>query len=104
MNGSVSKLPGVVEQQVEIQCKYEGYIKRQFEQVEKFRRLENQRLPEDFDYDEVQGLSREIRTRLKEVQPVSLGQESRIAGITPAAISILAVWLKKKKQGSRVAE
>jgi tRNA uridine 5-carboxymethylaminomethyl modification enzyme len=104
MNGSVSNLPGVVEQQVEIQCKYEGYIKRQFEQVEKFKRLENQRLPEDFDYDEVQGLSRELRTRLKEVQPVSLGQASRIAGITPAAISILAIWLKKKKQGSRVAE
>jgi tRNA uridine 5-carboxymethylaminomethyl modification enzyme len=100
MNGHAANLPRTVEQQVEVQCKYEGYIKRQFEQVEKFKRLENQKIPEDFDYDEVQGLSRELQSRLKEVRPLSLGQASRIAGITPAAISILAIWLKKR---SRVA-
>jgi len=98
MNGHTPTLPEAVEQQVEVQCKYEGYIKRQFEQVEKFKRLEKQRIPEDFNYDEVQGLSRELQSRLQEVRPVSLGQASRIAGITPAAISILAVWLKKKKK------
>jgi tRNA uridine 5-carboxymethylaminomethyl modification enzyme len=96
MNGHCPDLPPEVEQQVEVQCKYEGYIKRQCEQVDKFKRLENQRIPEDFNYDEVQGLSRELQSRLKEVRPMSLGQASRIAGITPAAISILAVWLKKK--------
>jgi tRNA uridine 5-carboxymethylaminomethyl modification enzyme len=96
VNGHTSNLPRAVEQQVEVQCKYEGYIKRQFEQVEKFKRLENQRIPEDFEYNEVQGLSRELQCRLKEVRPMSLGQASRIEGITPAALSILAVWLKKK--------
>ncbi len=103
MNGHRTDLPGVVEQQVEIQCKYEGYIKRQFEQVEKFKRLENKRIPEDFNYDEVQGLSRELQGRLKEVRPLSLGQASRIAGVTPAAISILAVWLEKNKKKGKLS-
>ncbi len=103
MNGHRTDLPGVVEQQVEIQCKYEGYIKRQFEQVEKFKRLENKRIPEDFNYDEVQGLSRELQGRLKEVRPLSLGQASRIAGVTPAAISILAIWLEKKKKKGKLS-
>lgn len=98
MHGYAANLPKAVEQQVEVQCKYDGYIKRQFEQVEKFKRLEKKRIPEDFNYDEVQGLSRELQTRLKEVRPLSLGQASRIAGITPAAISILAVWLEKKRK------
>ena len=77
--------------------KYEGYIKRQAEQVAKFKRLEKQHIPENFDYTEVQGLSRELQSHLQEVRPISLGQASRIAGMTPAAISILAVWLKKKR-------
>ena len=98
MNGHERNLPRTVEQQVEVQCKYEGYIQRQCEQVEKFKRLEQKRIPEDFDYREVQGLSRELQGRLQEVRPVSLGQASRIAGITPAAISILAIWLEKKKR------
>ncbi len=98
MNGHTATLPRAVEQQVEVQCKYEGYIKRQVEQVEKFKRLENQRIPEDFNYGEVKGLSRELQDRLEEVRPISLGQASRIAGITPAAISILTVWMKKKNR------
>lgn len=93
-----AELPKAVEQQVEVQIKYEGYIKRQAEQVEKFRKLEQKKIPEDFDYSEVQGLSRELQGRLKEVRPVSLGQASRIDGITPAALSILAVWLEKKRR------
>ena len=99
MNGHPLNLPKSVEQQVEIQCKYEGYIKRQVEQVEKFKRLEKRRIPENFNYTEVQGLSRELQSRLSEVRPLSLGQASRIAGMTPAAISILAVWLEKKRRG-----
>ena len=98
MDEQAPNLPRAVEQQVEVQSKYEGYIQRQFEQVAKFKRLENQRIPEDFNYDEVQGLSNELRDRLNKVRPVSLGQASRIEGITPAAISILAIWLKKKNK------
>ena len=97
LNGAMPDLPRAVEQQVEVQVKYEGYIKRQGEQVEKFRKLEQKRIPEHFNYDEVQGLSKELQGRLKEVRPASLGQASRIDGITPAALSILAVWLEKKK-------
>jgi tRNA uridine 5-carboxymethylaminomethyl modification enzyme len=93
-----------VARQVEVQMKYEGYIKRQFEEVQKFKKFEHQRIPDDFNYDEVQGLSRELRTRLDEVRPRSLGQASRIAGITPAAISILAIWLKKWKSGQMASE
>lgn len=100
MNGHKPDLPRVVGKQVEVQCKYEGYIKRQIEQVEKFKKLEQKCIPEDFDYEEVQGLSRELQERLKEVRPLSLGQASRIAGITPAAISILAIWLEKGKRKS----
>ena len=91
-------LPRAVAQQVEIQAKYAGYIQRQCEQVAKFERLEHQRIPEEFDYNEMPGLSNELRERLDEVRPASLGQASRIEGITPAAISILAVWLKKKNR------
>lgn len=97
MDGYTRELPRAVEQQVEVQCKYEGYITRQFEQVEKFKRLEKKRIPENFIYEEVQGLSRELQARLKEVRPVSLGQAFRIAGMTPAAMSILAIWLEKKR-------
>ncbi|GAK60338.1 tRNA uridine 5-carboxymethylaminomethyl modification enzyme MnmG [Candidatus Vecturithrix granuli] len=97
LNIAMPDLPRAVEQQVEVQVKYEGYIKRQGEQVEKFRKFEQKRIPENFDYGEVQGLSRELQGRLKEVRPASLGQASRIDGITPAAISILAIWLEKKK-------
>ena len=96
-NGN-SELSKAIEFQVEVQCKYEGYIQRQFEQVEKFKKLEKKRIPEDFDYTEVQGLSRELQGRLQEVRPVSLGQVSRMDGITPAAISILAIWLEKKRR------
>lgn len=96
MDPQAPELPVAAAQQVEIQCKYEGYIKRQAEQVERFKRLEKQRIPDDFDYAPMQGLSSELKSRLMDVRPQSLGQASRIAGITPAAISILAVWLKKK--------
>lgn len=98
VNGCTQELPKAVEQQVEIHCKYEGYIQRQHEEVEKFKRLEKRAIPDNFNYDEVQGLSRELQGRLKEVRPASLGQASRIPGITPAAISILAIWLEKRKR------
>jgi tRNA uridine 5-carboxymethylaminomethyl modification enzyme len=87
--------------QVEIQVKYEGYIQRQFQQVERFASLEQKTIPADMDYDAVTGLGSEVTQKLKQVQPVSLGQASRISGVTPAAISLLMVTLEKRKRGTR---
>jgi len=86
--------PEVIEQ-VDIQIKYEGYINRQNLLVAKFRKLEKAKISQTLAYDDIPGLSAETKEKLKEVRPVSLGQASRISGITPAAISILMVYLKK---------
>lgn len=83
-------------EQVEIQVKYQGYIARQQNEIEKHRRNENTLLPLTLDYRQVTGLSSEVITRLNDHKPASIGQASRISGITPAAISILLVWLKKQ--------
>lgn len=83
--------------QIEMEVKYEGYIQRQMEQVDKFKKLENVRIPENFQYNGIPGLSREIVQKLSRIRPGSLGQASRISGITPAAISILMVYLKRKE-------
>ncbi|MFP3999436.1 MAG: tRNA uridine-5-carboxymethylaminomethyl(34) synthesis enzyme MnmG [Desulfobacterales bacterium] len=83
-----------VMRQVEIAVKYEGYIRKQLKEIEKFREMEDTRIPEDFDFSAVHGLSNEIREKLDAVRPVSLGQASRIDGMTPAAISVLMVALK----------
>jgi len=83
-----------VSQQVEIEIKYEGYIKRQLNEIEKFKNLEKIRLPENFDFSTVHGLSRELKEKLSTIRPASLGQASRIDGITPAALSVLMVTLK----------
>lgn len=83
-------------EQVEIQVKYEGYIARQLEEIERQSRNENTLLPVDLDYKQVKGLSNEVIAKLNDHKPTSIGQASRISGITPAAISILLVWLKKQ--------
>lgn len=83
-------------EQVEIQVKYEGYIKRQQDEIEKSLRHENTKLPADLDYKLVSGLSNEVVLKLSEAKPESIGIASRISGITPAAISILLVHLKKQ--------
>ncbi|NKI74626.1 tRNA uridine-5-carboxymethylaminomethyl(34) synthesis enzyme MnmG [Dickeya sp. CFBP 2040] len=83
-------------EQVEIQVKYEGYIARQQDEIEKQLRNENTQLPADLDYRQVSGLSNEVIAKLNDHKPGSIGQASRISGITPAAISILLVWLKKQ--------
>jgi tRNA uridine 5-carboxymethylaminomethyl modification enzyme len=88
--------PKEVWEQVEIQAKYDGYVKRQMEQIERFKRLEEVNFPEDFDFRSVIGLSTEVMEKLTKIRPISLGQASRISGITPAAISILMVNLKKQ--------
>jgi tRNA uridine 5-carboxymethylaminomethyl modification enzyme len=81
--------------EVEICIKYSGYIRRQEEGVERLRHLENVRIPQNLDYRTVQSLSSEVREKLVALQPRSLGQASRIPGITPAALSILAIHLKR---------
>jgi len=83
-------------EQVEIQVKYEGYIARQQDEIEKQQRNENTLLPAMLDYRQVTGLSNEVIAKLNDHKPVSIGQASRISGVTPAAISILLVWLKKQ--------
>ena len=87
--------PRVV-RQVEIEVKYEGYIQRQLAEIERFQHLEKIRIPDDFDYFSVHGLSTELRQKLADVRPVSLGQASRIDGMTPAAISVLMVMLRAR--------
>jgi tRNA uridine 5-carboxymethylaminomethyl modification enzyme len=89
-------LDSKVAEQVEIQCKYAGYIERQHGEIDKQRRHEETRLPEWLNYAEVQGLSNEVRQKLTEQRPATLGQASRIPGMTPAAISLLLVHLKKQ--------
>jgi len=84
--------------QVEIQVKYKGYIQRQAELAEKFRKIEEKRIPEGFVYRGINGLSREIVEKLEEVRPLNLGQASRIPGVTPAAISILMVAVEKSRR------
>lgn len=81
--------------QIEMEVKYEGYIKRQMEQIDKFKKVENLSIPDYFSYENIPGLSREIVYKLSKVRPGSLGQASRISGVTPAAISVLMVYLKR---------
>lgn len=83
--------------QIEMDVKYEGYIKRQKEQIDKFKRLENLTIPEEFSYNDIPGLSNEIVQKLSVVRPNSLGQASRVSGVTPAAVSVLMVYLKRDK-------
>ena len=85
-------------EQVEIQIKYEGYIKLQEKQVEEFKKLENKKLPNNIDYNEIKGISLEARQKLNEYKPSSVGQASRISGISPADISVLLIYLEKIKR------
>ncbi len=75
--------------------RYEGYISRQMQEIEKQRRHEETKIPENFNYEIVKGLSNEVKQKLKEIQPITVGQASRIPGITPAAISMLLTYIKK---------
>jgi len=99
--GEEPPVPREVVEQLEIRYKYEGYIKRQEEAAQKFALGENKRLPENFDYDAVQGLSLEVREKLKKVRPRSVGQAVRISGVTPAALAILMVYLKRLGGGGK---
>ena len=94
-NGNLQDQGVSVIEQVEYEIKYEGFIKRQLKDVEKFRHIENIKIPEDIEYTRIPGLSIEIQQKLLSFRPVTLGQANRISGVTPAAITILMIYLKK---------
>ena len=91
-------LPADVREQVGIQIKYDGYIKRQIKQVEQFKKGENRKIPADIDYDDVKSLRLEALQKLKKFRPENLGQASRIQGVSPADVSVLAIYLKSRKK------
>ena len=95
--------PQVIEQ-IEIAAKYQGYIDRQQEEVEKHLQAESTRLPAGLDYAEVRGLSREVQQKLNQHRPETIGQAGRIQGVTPAAISLLLVWLKRRELAARAGD
>lgn len=96
---SATELTEAVRQQVEISAKYEGYIQRQQDEIETLRRHENMALPDDFDYSRVGGLSNEVKQKLEQARPETLAQAARISGVTPAAVSVLLIHLKKRSLG-----
>ena len=91
-------LPEAVEEQVEIQIKYEGYIDRQTTQIQQFKKMEHFRIPDDFDYASVRSLKTEACEQLAKIRPISVGQASRIPGVSPADISVLMVWVEQYKR------
>jgi tRNA uridine 5-carboxymethylaminomethyl modification enzyme len=91
-------LPDEVREQVEIQLKYEGYIRKQQAQVDRFKKLEDKKIPHDMDYKKARGLATEAREKMEQVRPVSVGQAARIAGVTPSDISVLLIYLEQKRR------
>ncbi len=100
MAGEIDRADPEVSHQVEVQIKYQGYIDRQLQEVERFKRLEARRIPEDIDYHAIPGLSNEVRQKLGAIRPISIGQASRISGMTPAALSLLLVYLERRRTGA----
>ena len=94
---SDGKLSPEIIDQVEIEIKYEGYIVRQKRQVEQYKKLEKKMIPADLNYDDVPSLRLEARQKLKEFRPVSLGQASRISGVSPADVTVLHIYLERHK-------
>jgi tRNA uridine 5-carboxymethylaminomethyl modification enzyme len=92
-----NRLAAQIRVQLEVAAKYSGYIERQEEEIARQRRNEETRLPSDLDYARVAGLSNEVRQKLEQIRPATVGQAARVAGVTPAAVSILLVHLKKSR-------
>ena len=102
--GSNHSLSKEIAEQVEFDIKYQGYIDRQESEIEKFRHLEGKRIPKGFDYNSVPSLRTEARTKLSKIEPATIGQASRISGVSPADISILMVWLKRASTRERLVQ
>lgn len=83
---------------MEVQIKYEGYIQKQQQRIEKFKRLENKKLPADIDYDQIDGLRIEARQKLNDFRPLSVGQAFRISGVSPADINVLLIYMEKMRR------
>ena len=92
------ELPVAVQESVEIQLKYEGYIRRQMADIEEMRRLERKALPRDVDYQKIRGLRLEAAEKLEKVRPENLGQAGRVSGVSPADISVLMIWLSAQEK------
>ena len=92
------EIPEDVAEEVEIEVKYKGYIKLQQNQVEKFKKLETKKLPEDINYESIKGLRLEARQKLNQIRPSSVGQASRISGVSPADISVLLIFLEQQRK------
>ena len=101
MSDELSKYDKEVVNEVIIETKYEGYIKKTYEDANKLIKLEKKEIPQDIDYDKVKNLASEARQKLKEVRPLTIAQATRISGVNPADISILAVYLKKEYANDR---
>jgi len=101
MNKGFPALPEEVVEQVEVQVKYQGYIKKQMEQVERFQRLESKKIPDWINYEELKGLSTEAKQKLRKLRPFSVGQASRISGVSPADISVLMVSMEQKRRETK---
>jgi tRNA uridine 5-carboxymethylaminomethyl modification enzyme len=84
-------------EQVEIEVKYQGYIDKQLKQVEQMKKLEQKKLPTDFDYTEILGLRLEAQEKLNKIKPLNIGQASRISGVSPADINVLLIWLSQRR-------
>jgi tRNA uridine 5-carboxymethylaminomethyl modification enzyme len=93
--GAISDLPAGAAEQIEIAVKYAGYIERQNQEIGKFKSMEDKQIPDWFDYERVPSLRKEARLKLKEIRPKTVGQASRISGVSPADISIVMVWMKR---------
>ena len=103
-DGSIHNMPREVTEQVEVQIKYQGYIQKQVKQAEQFKRMEQRLIPRNIEYDNVNGLRIESRQKLKAQRPMSLGQASRISGVSPADISVLIVYLEKIRRENKINE
>jgi tRNA uridine 5-carboxymethylaminomethyl modification enzyme len=90
-----AELPAAIREKVEIEIKYDGYIQRELKEVEKFKKLENMVIPEEFDYTDLKGFKREAKEKLIRIRPRSIGQASRISGVSPGDIAVLMVYIKQ---------
>lgn len=95
---ALTRYPSAILDQTELDVKYEGYVSRQNEQVDKMKRMEEMKIPEDFDYDTVDGLSSESRQKFKTVRPLSIGQAGRISGVRTSDIAVMMVALSRRRQ------